>query len=250
MVHVSAIGADRNSDSVYARTKGQGEAQVLAAFPEAVILRPSLLFGPEDQFFNRFAAMARISPFLPVIGGNTRFQPVYVGDVADAVTAALSGSATEGAVYELGGPGVYTFRELLKDVCKWTQHDPMLLPVPFWMAKLGAFFTQWIPGAPVTVDQVRLLQHDNVVSDEALKEAAHPRRTWCKGTSHNTNLWCQLIFNVSGQGANFPRTAHRSLTNSGEKQRSPRNMLNALSLLALPRFPRDTARALRSRDRI
>ncbi len=171
MVHVSAIGADRNSDSVYARTKGQGEAQVLAAYPEAVILRPSLLFGPEDQFFNRFAALARISPALPVIGGNTRFQPIYAGDVADAVTAALSGGATEGAIYELGGPRIYTFRELLRNICKWTQHDPMLLPIPFWMAKMGAFLTQWVPGAPLTVDQVRLLEHDNVVSDEALKEA-------------------------------------------------------------------------------
>jgi NADH dehydrogenase len=170
MVHVSAIGADRNSHSVYARTKGQGEARVLAAYPEAVILRPSILFGPEDQFFNRFGALARISPVLPVIGGKTRFQPVYVGDVAQAVTAALSGSATEGAIYELGGPRIYTFRELLRLVCQWTQHDRTLLPIPFWMAKLGAFFTQWLPGAPLTVDQVRLLERDNIVSEEAINQ--------------------------------------------------------------------------------
>ena len=131
-VQISAIGADRLSQSVYARTKGEGEARALAAFPETVILRPSLVFGPEDNFFNRFAALAAFSPVLPLIGGQTRFQPVYVGDIARAVTAAISGQATEGAVYELGGPTVYSFREILQKVCEWTQHkrhppaDPVL----------------------------------------------------------------------------------------------------------------------------
>ena len=131
-VHISAIGADRLSNSVYARTKGEGEAKALAAFPETVILRPSLVFGPEDNFFNRFAALASFSPVLPLIGGQTRFQPVYVGDVARAVSAAVSGQAAEGAVYELGGPTVYSFREIMQKVCEWTQHkrapsaDPVL----------------------------------------------------------------------------------------------------------------------------
>ncbi len=169
-IQVSAIGADRLSRSVYARTKGEGEARVLAVFPEAVILRPSLVFGPEDSFFNRFAALAAISPVLPLIGGQTRFQPVYVGDVARAVSAAVSGQATEGAVYELGGPNIYTFREILQKVCEWTQRSRVLLPIPFWAAKIPAFFVQFLPGAPITVDQVRLLQRDNVVGEEAIRD--------------------------------------------------------------------------------
>ncbi len=169
-VHISAIGADRLSRSVYARTKGEGEARVLAAFPEAVILRPSLVFGPEDNFFNRFAALAAFSPILPLIGGSTRFQPVYVGDVARAVTAAVSGQAKEGAIYELGGPNVLTFRDILQKVCEWTQRSPILLPIPFWAAKIPAFFVQFLPGAPITVDQLRLLQRDNVVSPEAIRD--------------------------------------------------------------------------------
>jgi NADH dehydrogenase len=169
-VHVSAIGADRLSHSAYARTKGEGEARALAAFPQTVILRPSLVFGPEDQFFNRFAGLAALSPVLPLIGGNTRFQPVYVGDVARAVTAAVEGRATEGAVYELGGPSVYTFREILQKVCEWTQRPRVLLPVPFWAAKIQAFFVQALPGAPITLDQVRLLQNDNIVGAEAIRD--------------------------------------------------------------------------------
>ncbi len=170
LVHISAIGADRLSQSVYARTKGEGEARVLAAFPETVILRPSLVFGPEDDFFNRFAALAALSPVLPLIGGQTRFQPVYVGDIARAVTAAISGQATEGAVYELGGPTVYSFREILQKVCEWTQHKRRLLPIPFWAAKIPAFFLQVLPGAPITIDQIRMLQNDNIVSAEAIRD--------------------------------------------------------------------------------
>lgn len=169
-VQVSAIGADRVARSAYARTKGEGEERALAAFPQTVVLRPSLVFGPEDQFFNRFAALAASSPVLPLIGGRTRFQPVYVGDVARAVAAAISGHATEGAVYELGGPTVYTFREILERVCEWTQRSPVLLPIPFWIAKIQAFFVQFLPGAPITLDQVRLLQRDNVVSAEAIRD--------------------------------------------------------------------------------
>ncbi|MFZ1108410.1 MAG: complex I NDUFA9 subunit family protein [Rhodomicrobium sp.] len=169
-VQVSAIGADRVARSAYARTKGEGEARALAAFPQTVVLRPSLVFGPEDQFFNRFAGLAAFSPVLPLIGGRTRFQPVYVGDAARAVAAAVSERATEGAVYELGGPTVYTFREILEKVCEWTQRSPALLPIPFWMAKIPAFFVQFLPGAPITLDQLRLLQRDNVVSAEAIRE--------------------------------------------------------------------------------
>lgn len=170
LVHISAIGADRNSRSSYARSKGQGEEEVLRAFPRAVILRPSIVFGPEDQFFNRFAAIARILPIMPLIGGKTRFQPVFAGDVGRAVLASLSGRATPGAIYELGGPGIYTFREIYDLICEWTHRERRYLPIPFWLAKLQAFFVQYLPGAPITLDQVRLLQRDNVVSAEAIRE--------------------------------------------------------------------------------
>jgi NADH dehydrogenase len=172
LVHVSAIGADRTSRSVYARSKGEGETEVLKAYPRAVILRPSLVFGPEDQFFNRFASMARIAPVLPLIGGKTRFQPVYVGDVARAVVAALSGRATPGKVYELGGPRTYTFREIYDLITRWTMRDRPYIPIPFWAAKLQGLFLQHLPGAPLTLDQVRLLQRDNIVSAEAIRDAA------------------------------------------------------------------------------
>ena len=173
LVHVSAIGADPKAASSYARSKGEGEAAVLAEFPDAIILRPSIVFGPEDQFFNRFAAMARMSPFLPLIGGGrTEFQPVFVGDIADAVTACLSGAAKPGTVYELGGPEVLTFRALLDLTQTWSGRARRYLPLPFWLAKLQAILTSPLPSGlrPLTYDQVRLLQHDNVVSDLAKSE--------------------------------------------------------------------------------
>jgi NADH dehydrogenase len=170
LVHISAIGASRLSSSAYARTKGEGEARVQAIFPEAVILRPSLIFGPEDDFFNRFAALARIAPVMPLIGGKTRMQPVYAGDVAEAVKAALGGPAGKGVIYELGGPLTYSFREILKKTGEWAGHRRPLFPIPFWIAKIPAFFIQWIPGAPVTVDQIRLLERNNVVSADAARE--------------------------------------------------------------------------------
>ena len=169
LVHISSIGANRAARSVYARTKGEGEERVLAAFPEAVIVRPSVIFGPEDNFFNRFGAISRISPVMPLIGGKSRMQPVYAGDVALAVRAALAGRATEGDVYEIGGPLTYTFRELLTKVCEWTGHPRPMFPIPAWMAKFPAFFVQFLPGAPITVDQIRLLQRDNIVSAEAVR---------------------------------------------------------------------------------
>ncbi|XUM23694.1 complex I NDUFA9 subunit family protein [Bradyrhizobium oligotrophicum S58] len=169
MVHVSAIGADAESASSYARAKAAGEAAVLAAVPDAVIMRPSVVFGPEDQFTNRFAGLARISPFLPLIGGGeTKMQPVYVGDVATAVADAVDGKAQAGATYELGGPEVLSFREILKIILDITDRDRVLLPLPFGLAKLKAAFLQFAPGPlKLTPDQVELLRHDNVVSEAA-----------------------------------------------------------------------------------
>jgi NADH dehydrogenase len=173
MVHVSALGANRHSKSVYARTKAEAEATVLAAFPSAVILRPSIIFGPEDQFFNRFAALARIAPVLPLIGGGrTRFEPVYVGDVAAAIANAAEGQAKPGTIYELGGPETLTFRELMQLTLTYSGRRRCLLPVPFFIAKLQAALTKPLPASlrPLTVDQVLLLQTDNVVSDLAKQE--------------------------------------------------------------------------------
>ena len=168
MVHVSAIGADENSPSRYGRAKAAGEQAVLSAVPSATILRPSLMFGPEDQFTNRFAALARMSPVLPVIGADTRMQPAYVGDVATAVADAVDGMAKPGATYELGGPEVLTMREIMQWICKVTGRDRALLPLPFGLAKLQATFLQFAPGAlKLTPDQVAMLQLDNVVSDAA-----------------------------------------------------------------------------------
>ncbi len=169
-VRVSAIGADANSPSVYARSKAAGEKAVVQAFPKPVILRPSVVFGPEDDFFNRFAALARISPALPLIGGGkTRFQPVFVGDVAKAVVAGLAGKAKPGLPYELGGPEVLTMKEVMSRVLAYTMRKRPLIPEPFWLAKLQAFFLQLLPKPPLTIDQVRLLQTDNVVSEAAKK---------------------------------------------------------------------------------
>jgi len=167
MVHVSAIGADPDSPSRYARTKAAGEAAVLEAFPKATILRPSLIFGPEDSFFNRFAAMARMMPVMPLIAGETRFQPVYAGDVADAAIAAITaGKKAEGKTFALGGPRVYTFRELLELVMAESMHQRPLLPVPMPIARIQAFFAQYLPNPPLTPDQLQLLTRDNVVGDE------------------------------------------------------------------------------------
>lgn len=174
LVHISAIGADANSDSDYARTKALGETAVLAAFPSAVILRPSVIFGDEDQFFNRFAGMARFGPILPVVGANTRFQPVYVDDVARAAELAATGQAAPG-VYELGGPDVATFRALMGQMLAVIHRRRLVLNIPFVIARImgGAFdFLQFITGGliengMVTRDQVRNLARDNVVAPGA-----------------------------------------------------------------------------------
>ena len=167
-VHMSAIGADGAATSAYARSKAHGEAAVRALLPAAVVIRPSIIFGPEDAFFNRFAALARLSPVLPLIGGGeTRFEPVYVKDVADAVAEALARPAMAGNIYELGGPRIFTFRELLVYILKETGRRRLLLPVPFTLARFTAFFLRLMPAPLLTPDQVELLKRDNVVSDQA-----------------------------------------------------------------------------------
>lgn len=174
LVQISAIGADAQSDSDYARTKGEGEAAVLAAFPTAVILRPSIIFGTEDQFFNRFAAMTRMGPVLPVVGANTRFQPVYVDDVAEAAVKAATGEAAPG-VYELGGPEVDTFRGLMQRMLKVIQRRRAVVNMPFVLARVMGFAFDMVQAVTlglienkmITRDQVRNLARDNVVSPTA-----------------------------------------------------------------------------------
>lgn len=187
LVHVSAIGADPDSAAEYARTKAAGEAAVKEAFPGAAIVRPSIVFGPEDDFFNRFAGLARLTPVLPVFGcptwptielfpeggivdvdlygdGGTKFQPVYVGDVADAIMAILADDATAGGTYELGGPSVYSFKEIMDLMLAETGRERFLAPWPFAVAKIQAFFLEMWPVPMLTRDQVKLLERDNVVS--------------------------------------------------------------------------------------
>jgi NADH dehydrogenase len=171
MIQVSAIGADPNSTSRYARAKAEGELAVLAARPQAIVVRPSIMFGPEDDFFNKFAAMARILPALPLIGGGeTRFQPVFVGDVAEAIARAVEGGARDGAIYELGGPETRSFKELMEYVLAVTERRRLLVPVPFPLATLKATFLQYLPKPLLTPDQVELLRTDNVVSSPAQAE--------------------------------------------------------------------------------
>jgi uncharacterized protein YbjT (DUF2867 family) len=169
LVHLSAIGADAGSASAYARTKAQGEKAVADAFPTATILRPSVVFGPEDQFFNRFAAMAMIAPALPLIGGgHTRFQPVYVGDVADGVFNCLEDAATGGRLYELGGPRTYTMRQLFELVLEETGRKRLLIDLPFGIAALQSRLFALLPNPPLTPDQVEMLKYDNTVAQGAL----------------------------------------------------------------------------------
>lgn len=172
LAHISAIGADPRAASRYAATKGIGEAMLREAFPAATILRPSLVFGPEDALFNRFAALARLLPIIPVICGDTRFQPVYVGDVADAVMAALVRPDAAGAVYELGGPRIWRFRELLAYILQETGRKRRMVDVPIGIARFQARVMELVPGKPLTRDQLLMLQRDNVVSADVrgLKE--------------------------------------------------------------------------------
>jgi uncharacterized protein YbjT (DUF2867 family) len=164
LVHVSAIGASGTSRSGYGRSKAAGEAAVTAGFPDAVILRPSIVFGAEDQFFNRFGQMARLSPVMPLISGATKFQPVYVGDVADAIMAALALPAEAPRVYELGGPKTWTFREILAYILKETRRRRLIVAVPPGLARIQARLLERLPGKLLTTDQLEMLGQDNVVS--------------------------------------------------------------------------------------
>jgi NADH dehydrogenase len=172
MVHVSAIGADSESESEsdYARSKGLGETAVLDAMPNAVVLRPSIVFGPEDEFFNRFSGMAGLSPVIPLFGAETRFQPVYVKDVAQAAAMGVTGEAAPG-IYELGGPDVNTFRELIQQMLHVIRRQRLIIGFPLWMGRLmGRVFdilrkiTLGLAPAPVTYDQAKQLARDNVVT--------------------------------------------------------------------------------------
>ncbi|HEV2748225.1 MAG TPA: complex I NDUFA9 subunit family protein [Allosphingosinicella sp.] len=168
LVHLSAIGADPESPSGYGRSKALGEQAVREAFPSATILRPSVVFGREDQFINRFAAMARLLPVLPVIRGGARFQPVFAGDVGRAVAAAALDPVSHGGrTYELGGPQVLTMRDLNRSICAMTGRGRPLIDVPDPVAQLLAQLFGWLPGAPITADQWLMLQRDNVVADGA-----------------------------------------------------------------------------------
>ena len=171
LVHVSAIGADAASPSHYARSKAEGERCVLAAQPQAVIMRPSIVFGPEDDFFNRFAALARFLPALPLPGGgHTRFQPVFAGDVGEAIARAVDGAAKPGTIYELGGPDVRTFREIMEFILATIRRRRLLVPVPFGAMKAQALVAQFLPKPPITPDQVELLKHDTIVSEDARRQ--------------------------------------------------------------------------------
>ena len=186
LLHVSALGADAASPSDYARSKAAGEAAVREAFPDATVFRPSLVFGPEDDFFNRFAAMVRLVPVLPLFfdgmprmkldglfltpefeAGTTRFQPVFVGDIADAAQRALTGAAAQGRTYELGGPSVYSYAELMGLIARETGRKAMCVPVPFLAAAVLARIAQFAPAPPITPDQVKLLRIDNIVAADA-----------------------------------------------------------------------------------
>ncbi len=164
-IHVSALGADLQSPSHYALSKAEGEAAVLEEFPQAAIVRPSVVFGPEDNFFNKFAALARLSPCLPLIGGGTtRFQPVYAGDVAAAIERIVAKTSDGPSLFELGGPIVYTFKELMHFVCATTYRRRALINIPFPLAKLQAAFLGLLPSPLLTMDQVDLLRQDSVVN--------------------------------------------------------------------------------------
>ncbi len=171
LIHVSAIAANEKSWSRYAQTKGRADKAVLATVPSAVIIRPSIVFGPEDNFFNRFATLARLLPALPLIGrGKTKFQPVFVGDVAEAIAAAVEGKTKPGLIYELGGPEIFSFKEILQFILTTIERRRLLMPIPFWLARLQALFLQFLPNPPLTPDQVTLLKRDVVVSEEAKRE--------------------------------------------------------------------------------
>jgi len=201
LVHVSTVGISEDSASKYASSKAKGDTAVRKAFPDATILRPSLVAGPDDNFFNKFANLALFTPALPLIGGgHTKFQPVFVGDVADAIVKCVEDSSTHGKDYELGGPNVFTFKQMLEIILRESGRRRALIPIPFFAASIKAFFLQFLPGKLLTPDQVTFLKSDNVVSPGALTfkdlgivpdslEAILPAYIWrfrAKGQFENT----------------------------------------------------------------
>ncbi|MCD7058545.1 complex I NDUFA9 subunit family protein [Pelagibacterium xiamenense] len=170
LIHMSALGADAESPSAYARSKALGEAEVFNAFPDAIVIRPSVVFGQDDGFLNLFGFIARLFPVMPLIHGDTRFQPVYVSDVARAYALAVEGSVKSGKVYELGGPDIETMRDLIARVLRETQRKRPVLPVPAGLAKMGASVMAFLPRPLLTPDQVVQLGIDNVVSEEAIRQ--------------------------------------------------------------------------------
>lgn len=171
LVQVSAIGANSNSESIYARTKSLGEQSVLKSVPDAIVIRPSIIFGSDDSFFNKFGEMMRLSPCLPLIGGGvTKFQPVFVGDVAEAICRSLERQVDPGTVLELGGPEIRTFKECLEVLLQVTNRRRVLIPIPFGVAKIMGHVLRFAPGSPLTADQVKLLENDNIVSNSANEE--------------------------------------------------------------------------------
>lgn len=218
LVHVSAIGADANSDALYARTKAAGEEAVRAAFPDAVVVRPSIVFGPEDDFFNRFAAMARVMPALPLIGGGaTRFQPVYAGDVGEAI-ARLIESGRRGETFELGGPETPTFRDLLAYILRETGRRRLLAPLPFPVANAIALGSEIMNAVTfglmpsmllITRDQVKMLRHDNVVSAAATAQGRTLQGLGIVPTGYEAIVPTYLYrFRVAGQfGRRAPGSA-------------------------------------------
>ena len=171
LIHVSSLSADPDAPSHYGRTKAEGEQRVRAAASSAIIVRPSVVFGPEDDFFNRFGAMSCLAPMLPLPGGgHTRMQPVFAGDVAEGIARAVDGDLKPGTTYDFGGPDVHTFKELMEFVLATVERRRLLLPIPFGLMKLQAAILQFLPKPPITPDQVELLKRDNVVSDEAKRD--------------------------------------------------------------------------------
>lgn len=170
LVQMSALGADANSPSKYARTKAHGEEAVLNLEPNAVILRPSVIFGPEDEFFNRFAGLMSSAPVVPLFAGKVKFQPIYVADVVASIMAAIKGQARPGTIYELGGPQILSMRDIHEEIKQMTGLSPLLLPLPLFVAQIIAFITSILPFQPITLDQIKLLRKDNIVSQEAMTE--------------------------------------------------------------------------------
>jgi NADH dehydrogenase len=169
LVHVTTMGISLDSESNYSRTKAEGEIAVRQIFADATLIKPSIVFGPEDNFFNKFAGLARLLPVLPLVGGgHTKFQPVFVGDVANAIVKCVEDTDTRGKTFELGGPVVYSFKEMLQAILRATGRSRLLIPLPFWLASFQGFFLQFLPGKLLTPDQVTFLKTDNVVAHGVL----------------------------------------------------------------------------------